>query len=56
MIAGVVTEEMENRLNEIGTVDVFLLDDVIIDGPKWSSFLNEVFHHIIRITKDVVNL
>ena len=49
LIAGVITEEMENRLKDIGTVKVFLLDDVITDGPEWFGFLNEIFHHIIRI-------
>lgn len=53
LIAGVITNEMENRLKEIGTVEVFLLDDVITDGPKWFGFLNEVFHHILRIIDEI---
>ena len=53
LIAGVITQEMENRLKDIGTVEVFLLDDVITDGPKWFGFLNEVFHHILRIVDEI---
>ena len=53
LIAGVITEEMQNRLQIIGVVKVFLLDDVGFDGPGWISFLNEVFHFTLRITDEV---
>ena len=53
LIAGVITEEMQNRLQNIGVVKVFLLDDVVIDGPRWISFLNEVFHFTLRMTDEV---
>lgn len=50
LVAGVVTQEMRVRLNQMGVVKVFLLDDVNHDGQGWSDFLNEVFHYTIRIT------
>ena len=53
LIAGVITNEMETRLKDKGIVNVFLLDDVITDGKKWFNFLNEVFHHILRITDEI---
>ncbi len=53
LIAGVITDEMRKRLQNIGVVKVFQLDDIDTDGPKWSEFLNEVFHHILRITGEV---
>ena len=53
LIAGVITEEMQNRLQNIGVVKVFLLDDVVIDGSRWISFLNEVFHFTLRMTDEV---
>lgn len=54
LIAGVVTDEMEQRLNSLGIRKYFLLDDVTSDGSGWTDFLNEVFHHIIRITDEVI--
>ena len=54
LVAGVVTPEMKARLNAMGVVKVFLLDELSHDGEKWSDFLNEVFHYTVRITKSVV--
>ena len=50
LVAGVITAEMQRRLDAIGTIRVFTLDDVIRDGMGWYAFLNEVFHHVVRIT------
>ena len=50
LVAGVVTPEMRARLNQIGVVKVFLLDDIAHDGDAWSEFVNEVFHYTVRIT------
>ena len=54
LVAGIVTAEMEQRLNSLGIRKYFLLDDVTHDGKGWTDFLNEVFHHIIRITDEVI--
>ena len=50
LIAGVVTTEMAERLDKAGIVKRFLLDDLLRDDKKWAVFLNEVFHHTVRIT------
>ncbi len=54
LVVGVVTEEMRSRLNAMGVVKVFLLDELAHDGQPWTRFLNEVFHYTVRITDSVV--
>lgn len=54
LVAGIVTTEMEQRLNSLGISKFFLLEDITHDGEGWSDFLNEVFHHIVRITDEVI--
>ena len=54
LVAGVVTPEMRARLDQMGVVKVFLLDDLSYDGDLWSDFLNEVFHYTIRITDTTI--
>ena len=54
LVAGIVTAEMELRLNNLGINKYFLLDDITHNGQGWSDFLNEVFHHVIRITDAVI--
>ena len=48
LIAGVVTPEMRSRLEQIGIIKVFILDDLLNDA-EWNAFTNEVFHYILRI-------
>ena len=55
LIAGVVTDEMQSRLEQMGVEKVFLLDDLSHDGASWSEFVNEVFHYTIRITDSTVS-
>ena len=50
LVAGVVTREMRTRLEQMGVVKVFLLDDLSHDGQQWLDFVNEVFHYTVRIT------
>ena len=54
LVAGVVTPEMKARLEQLGVVKVFLLDDLSHDGEQWTDFLNEVFHYTVRITESTV--
>lgn len=49
LVAGVVTPEMRSRLDEIGVVKVYLLDDLSEDGDHWDGFTQEVFHHAVRV-------
>ena len=50
LVAGIVTPEMRNRLNEIGVVKVYLLDDLTGEGSGWLEFANEVFHYTVRVS------
>ena len=50
LVAGVATPEMRTRLDQMGVVKVFLLDDLARDGEAWTNFINEVFHYTVRIT------
>ena len=54
LVAGVVTPEMRARLDQMGVVKVFLLDNLSYDGDLWTDFLNEVFHYTIRITHTTI--
>ena len=54
LVAGVITPEMRDRLSRLGIVKTFLLDELGHDGEAWASFLNEVFHHTVRITDSVI--
>ena len=55
LVVGVVTTEMQERLNSLGIRKYYLLDDITQDGAGWTDFLNEVFHHTIRITNEVID-
>ncbi len=55
LIAGVVTPAMRARLDQIGVVKVFLLDDLAHDGEAWTGFINEMFHYAVRITESTVS-
>lgn len=54
LIAGVITYEMESRVENMGVIKVFLLDDLAHDGEEWIDFLNEVFHYTVRITDSTI--
>ena len=54
LIAGVITPEMESRLENMGVTKVFLLDNLAHDGEDWIDFLNEVFHYTVRITDSTI--
>ena len=56
LIAGVVTPEMQDRLDRLGVDKVYMLDRLAYDGEYWSGFLNEVFHHTVRITTSVITM
>ena len=56
LIAGIITPEMAQRLDSIGVVRRYLLDDLIRDGEPWIGFLNEVFHYTVRITPSVIDV
>lgn len=47
LVAGVVTEEMQHRLEQMA-VQSFLLDD-LLDAEGWRVFCEELFHYTLRI-------
>ena len=49
LIAGVVTKEMEKRLKQIGRVKFFVLGDIADREESWEAFMQEVFHHALRV-------
>ena len=49
LVAGVITPEMRSRLDNLGNVKVYLLDDLCCDGKPWNDFMLEVFHYTVRI-------
>ena len=49
LIAGVITPEQRKRLNAIGVVKLFELDDILGDGVSWDKFTTELFHYILRV-------
>ena len=53
LIAGVVTETMEERLKLIRMERHFDIDDLLHDKNKWTDFMNEIFHYTLRIAPDV---
>ena len=54
LVAGVVTQQMQARLNQMGVIKVFMLDSLDYDEGEWSKFMNELFHYTIRITDATV--
>ena len=56
LIAGIITSEMRERLNRLGIVKTFQLDDLAHDGDSWAEFLNEVFHYTVRITAATITM
>ena len=49
LISGVITSTVQKRLDEIGIVKAYLLDDLMSDENAWNDFANEVFHHAVRV-------
>jgi len=49
LVAGIITQEMQSRLDTMGNVKVYELDDITSDGESWDDFTNEVFHHALRV-------
>ena len=41
-------------MNRLPIGKIFLLDDLTHGGESWVEFLNEVFHHTVRITTSMI--
>ncbi len=48
-VLGVVTPEMRRRLNELRMRRDFSLYHILHDQAAWDDFVQEIFHHILRI-------
>ena len=48
LVTGVITPEMQTRLDAIGNVN-YLLNDIAQDVVPWDDVTNEVFHYAARI-------
>ena len=48
-VLGVVTPEMRRRLDELNVARDFSLYLVLHDADSWDDFVQEIFHHTLRI-------
>ena len=48
-VLGVVTPEMRRRLNETPVARDFSLYRILHDADAWNDFVQEIFHHTLRI-------
>ena len=53
LVAGVVTPTMRIRLEEMRIEDDFDIEQLLHDEAAWARFLNEVFHHALRLAPEV---
>ena len=49
LVVGVVTNEMRYQLEQMHVERVFDLSEILYLGDKWQQFINEVFHHTLRL-------
>ncbi|MCY4214945.1 MAG: XcyI family restriction endonuclease [Gammaproteobacteria bacterium] len=49
LIVGVVTEEMRKQLGQMQIEKFFLLNETLHNDAEWTKFINEVFHHALRL-------
>ena len=53
LVVGVVTPGMRSQLQDMYIDMDFNIDDLIEDDNEWRRFMNEIFHHALRITGEV---
>ena len=51
-IVGIVTKTMDERLQEMGVGKGFTIDQLLDDDGAWQNFMNEIFHHALRIAPE----
>ena len=52
LVAGVVTSTMRARLAEMRMERYFDINAVLYDDEAWKEFVNEIFHHALRIAPE----
>lgn len=53
LVAGVVTPTMRQRLGEMRMERDFDIHALLTDRAAWTEFMNELFHHALRIAPEV---
>ena len=48
-VLGVVTTEMRRRLDELNVARDFALYQIMNDADAWDDFIQEIFHHTLRV-------
>ena len=49
-VVGIVTSEMRRRLDDMDVARDFLLYHILNDEAAWDDFIQEIFHHTLRVT------
>lgn len=49
LVLGAITDTMEKRLDLLGLAGIFSIDDLLYNDNRWEEFMNEIFHHALRI-------
>ena len=49
LVVGVVTDEMRKQLEQMQIEKFFLLNETLYNDAEWAKFINEVFHHTLRL-------
>ena len=49
LVVGVVTEAMQRELDQMHVERVFPLDATLQIEERWIEFVNEIFHHTLRL-------
>ena len=52
LIVGVVTATMRARLREMRMEAIFGIDQLLDDEHVWTDFMNEIFHHGLRVAPE----
>ena len=52
LVAGIVTSTMRARLREMRMERDFDIGELLQDGAAWVDFMNEIFHHALRIADE----
>ena len=52
LVVGVVTTTMRERLGEMRMEGYFEIDE-LRDAGAWEEFMNEIFHHSLRIAPEI---
>ena len=49
LVVGVATDEMRYQLEQMHVEKFFDLSEILYLDDKWQQFVNEVFHHTLRL-------